>query len=278
LHYYNEILTVMHNVALQVQDFFRRSGFPLDCGVWRAQDPEVNADVEKLYHAIREKEGWLYPDARVAQLPLVPGSDAHAFQWKARGYSCDRLSKYLIRHYHGGSVLDLGCGNGWMSARLAGEGYSVCGLDLHYQELLQGARVFNDVPNLCFLYGNVFNDVLPEKFFNFIIMASSFQYFGDAPQLLKRLFILLRPGGEIHIVDTPFYTSAERDSAAGRSKRYYAGIGYPSFAGYYFHRTLDELSGYSYVRIGPPNRVANALRRFFRRGISPFPWIVIKKP
>jgi Methylase involved in ubiquinone/menaquinone biosynthesis len=262
----------------QLSEFFQHKGYICENGVWRSQALGINFEIENLYHAIREKEGWLYPDSVVSQLPDVDRNDAHYIQWRVRKFSFDRLSVYLMRHYPQGSILDVGCGNGWMTGRLAKTGFSVCALDLHYDELQQAARVFKETSNGHWLYGDIFKDVLPPDFFNVIVLASSFQYFRDASQLISSLFPLLKSGGEIHIFDTPFYGEKEKHQAIERTRAYYVKLGYPDFSKHYFHRTFDELTAYHYHFLDTANRLFNRTKRLFGQGVSPFPWIVIRKP
>jgi Methylase involved in ubiquinone/menaquinone biosynthesis len=263
--------------AQQIGEYFREKGYMHKANLWLAQSPEENSSREGMYHTLRNKEGWIYPDAMVEQLPIIAKSNPHSAQWQVRKNSFHRLVQYLIARHPGSAILDVGCGNGWMANGLAEKGFQVCAIDLNYLELQQAARVFRETTNAIWLYGNILSDVVPHDSMDYVIMASSLQYFSDISQLMKSLFRIVRDAGEIHIIDTPFYSAGEKDKAAQRSTAYYASIGYPEFADHYFHRTYDELRTYSFRIQYHPERVMNKVRNILGQGGSPFPWIVIQK-
>jgi ubiquinone/menaquinone biosynthesis C-methylase UbiE len=261
----------------KIGDAFQERNYIREENLWLAQSPEKHSSFESLYHALREKEGWIYPDALVEQLPIVAQSDPHYAQWSVRRNSFHRLVQYLTVQHPGSTILDVGCGNGWMAGGLAKKGFQVCGIDLNYSELQQAARTFKELTNAVWLYGNILSDVVPRGSMDCIVLASSLQYFKDVPGLMESLFRIIRDTGEIHVIDTPFYSAGEKDYAVRRSIAYYAKIGYSGFAGHYFHRTFDELRMYSFRVEDHPKRLLNKVWSIFGRGGSPFPWIVIQK-
>jgi ubiquinone/menaquinone biosynthesis C-methylase UbiE len=261
----------------QIGEYFRDKGYIREANLWLAQSPKENSSIEGLYHALRDKEGWIYPDAIVERLPIIAKSDPHSAQWLVRKNSFHRFVQYLIAQHSGSTILDVGCGNGWMANGLAKRGFQVCAIDLNYPELRQAARIFRETTNATWLYGNVLSDVVPDDSIDYVVMASSLQYFIDIPQLMKSLFRIVRDAGEIHIIDTPFYSASEKDKAAQRSTAYFASIGYPDFADHYFHRTYDELRNYSFRLQYHPKRMMDKVRNILGQRGSPFPWIIIQK-
>jgi ubiquinone/menaquinone biosynthesis C-methylase UbiE len=261
----------------QIGEYFQEKGYIREDNLWLAQSPESNSSIEDMYHALRDKEGWIYPDVIVEQLPIIGKSDPHSAQWQVRKNSLHRLVQYLITEHPGSTILDVGCGNGWMTNRLVKKGFQVCAIDLNYFELQQAARIFRKTTNAIWLYGNILSNVVPQDSMDCVVMASSLQYFVDISELMKSLFRIVRNAGEIHIIDTPFYSAREKDNAAQRSTAYFASIGYPDFANHYFHRTYDELRDYSLRVHSHPNRVMNKVMNILGHGESPFPWIVIQK-
>nr|MDQ3007726.1 class I SAM-dependent methyltransferase [Chloroflexota bacterium] len=96
----------------------------------------------ELYLRLREKEGRLYSDETVARLPVTSARHRLAAEWRARTKSASRLTRYLSARPRQLSILELGCGNGWLSNLLSKAGHSVVAMDQNRFELKQAARVF----------------------------------------------------------------------------------------------------------------------------------------
>jgi ubiquinone/menaquinone biosynthesis C-methylase UbiE len=150
----------------------------------------------------------LYTDREVAQLPYLIASHPRCREWANRIASTDRLVRYLSTHKKAAGILEIGCGNGWLSHRLAEvPGSKVIGLDPNLGELRQAARVFRKQRNLKFIYGEFYSDVLRELSFDIIVVAAASQYFPDLPHLIRETLSYLRPHGELHLLDSPLLSS-----------------------------------------------------------------------
>lgn len=146
----------------------------------------------------------LYTDREVAQLPYLIARHPRSLDWTGRIASADRLLRYLSTYKKAAGILEIGCGNGWLSRRLADvPGSRVIGLDPNLGELRQAARVFRKQRNLKFIYGELYSDVLKELSFDIIIVAATIQYFSSLPELIQDALGYLRPHGELHILDSP---------------------------------------------------------------------------
>ena len=146
----------------------------------------------------------LYTDREVAQLPYLITGHARYPEWAGRIASADRLTRYLSTRKKAAGILEIGCGNGWLSRRLADvPGSRVIGLDPNLGELRQAARVFRKQRNLKFIYGEFYSDVLRELSFDVIVMAATLQYFPSLPLLIQDALAYLRPHGELHLLDSP---------------------------------------------------------------------------
>lgn len=253
-------------------------GCPRSRGVWRLSGPGPFLGYQDRYLDVREREGRLLDDEKVRRLPRVPAKHPQAGEWRVRAWSLTRLESYLATHQKLQLILDLGCGNGWMAARLAEPfGRLVYALDVNAQELEQGARVFQENPRLIFLFGDITGDALAAARVDLVLLAGSVQYFPDLATLIPRLLRLLRPGGELHILDSPFYSRREAGRAAVRSEEYYRRLGCPEMAGHYHHHRFDQLERFGPVLLHDPSRLTSRLRRrILRNGESPFPWIRIR--
>lgn len=231
--------------------------------------PDITND---LYIKVRTIEGRLLDDRSVSKLPDVPNIHPLKREWEIRRQSSDRLLEYLKEKKAGVTVLDVGCGNGWMSNLLSQIPDSdVSALDLNITELEQGARVFSKNSALTFLFADIFEAPLPENAFDIISVASAIQYFPDLPALIERLLRLLKQNGEIHIFDSPLYTESSVEAARGRSQAYYEEIGVPEMSEHYFHHTYSGLKDFNYAFLYKPTSMKN----FIIRNSSPFPWIRI---
>lgn len=248
-------------------------------GVIYISDPEASFPFENLYLKVREKEGRIYPDSVVIHLPDVEGAHPLYREWQIRGVSLNKLMTALTQKQKPMTILDLGCGNGWIANRLAQiPQCRVYAVDLNQLELEQGARVFSETASLHFVYGNIFDNIFHPGCFDLILLASAIQYFPDPGALLSLLTNLLRDGGEIHIIDSPFYTEKSTTAARQRSINYFQELGHPGMVDHYHHHRLSELAGFNYeMKYNPKSYFLGFQRRFFKKIISPFPWIVIRR-
>src|ERR1700689_2775716 len=112
----------------------------------------VNNDFEDLYLAVRQCEKRLYSDEQVRRLPDIDALHIYAEEWKIRKRSSMRLIEYIQKKHRPMRILEVGCGNGWLSAKLSEiPGADVIGLDINQTEISQANRVFVK-DNLEFVY------------------------------------------------------------------------------------------------------------------------------
>lgn len=240
----------------------------------------ISGDFENLYIQLREKEGRVYTDEEVAILPETGSAHPYYSEWQVRRQSCQKLVSYFQKKQSAGSngqalkMLEVGCGNGWLSHQLTTvPGSKVIGTDINFTELQQAATVFHDIPNLHFIYGHIESGLFEERQFDIIIFAASIQYFPSFNEIMKKSLKLLKPGGEIHIIDSPFYQLYELGAAKKRSLLYFETAGFPEMINWYFHHNLDDLEQYNCSKLYDPNSLFNR----FLRNKNPFPWIRIQQ-
>lgn len=225
-------------------------------------------EFEELYIAMRKKENRLYTDEEVLQLPLISADHPHSKEWRIRSKSTKRIIAHLSRKQKPLHLLEIGCGNGWLSARIAElQGIKVTAIDINETEILQAKRVFRNHTNVEYEYATIDELQKRDLKFDCIIFAASLQYFSDLT-VLKTALSILRFNGEIHIFDTSFYT--DNKEAILRSKEYFSQLGFPEMAEYYFHHNYDALKAFNYTMRYDPTSFANKL---FSK--NPFPWILI---
>lgn len=229
-----------------------------------------------LYFSVRSREGRLFPDSIVASLPDLPLDHPLRSEWLARADSARRLIRYLRGLHRPLTVLDLGCGNGWLSHSLAQlPATRVWGLDRSGPEVFQAARLFGG-SNTGFLVADIFASPFPAHSFDVIVLASVIQYFPSLPALLLAVRLLLGAAGEIHVIDSPVYSPSDVDAARRRTGAYYTDLGFPEMGAAYFHHTTDSLEEFRPEYLFRPEGIAARLSRRLDPTVSPFPWIRIR--
>jgi len=232
----------------------------------------VNA-FEELYVALRLREGRIYSEKEIAELPVIAASHPHYNEWLIRKRSCNKLLRYIKRHGHLCNILEVGCGNGWLAAQLSSVTKGrVTGLDINTVELEQARSIFGGIPNLKFEEGDIRTEILADEKFDLIVFAASVQYFESLEAILNVAFRYLTLQGEIHIIDSHLYQHYEVALARQRSIKYFTDIGFPEMSYLYFHHCIHEIDSLRFSILYNPNSWTNKL--LFRR--NPFHWVVIK--
>jgi ubiquinone/menaquinone biosynthesis C-methylase UbiE len=233
----------------------------------------VKWDFETIYTQLRQKEKRVYTDEEVARLPSISPKHIHYKEWLLRKDSSQKLVNHLKRKKKALDILEIGCGNGWLSKRLSTIPDSrVIGTDINFSEVQQAANVFQNVPNLHFMYVDVNPGVFNEKKFDTIVFADSIQYFESLNETIGNTLKLLKPDGEIHIIDSLFYSLPELMAARLLTQHYYEAAGSPEMADCYFHHCYEDLKNYNYsIRYDPKSILTK-----FLRNKKPFPWISIQ--
>jgi SAM-dependent methyltransferase len=246
-------------------------------GVQLLTDPDDA--FERAYLDARTREGWVYADAVVGQLPYPAATVPHAELWRLRSKNFERFAAYLrTLKQQPLNVLEIGCGNGWFAHAIAAQrsDATVLGLDVNLHELKQAARVFG-ASNPSWLYGDLFRGALPAEFFQLIVFNGALQYFADLPALFARVLSLLAPGGEVHILDSPLYPRDGREDAQRRTAAYYRKLGVEAMTAYYHAHAIESLDPYRPTILYDPRSPLNRLRKKIGAAVNPFPWIRLRR-
>lgn len=244
--------------------------FPNELGVQLLDPPH---EFESIYASVRQAEGRILSDEEVIRLPQGDGLK-HEAEWRVRALGRDRLVQALNTRGLGLHILEVGCGNGWLSAQLHRGGHQVLGIDRFTLELRQAARVFHGGPE--FARADLFCDSIPKATFDAIVFAASIPYFPDLPATIRRAKALLRDGGEVHVLESMLYTDeGARSAAESRTMAYYERLGYPEMAKSYRAHRLKDLLAFDAARIlHRPERLSR-WSRVLGRLASPFTYVVI---
>jgi ubiquinone/menaquinone biosynthesis C-methylase UbiE len=230
-------------------------------------------DFEKNYQNLRAVEKRIYTINQIARLPNIDSDHVHHTEWVFRKRSSEQLIIMLEKKKKKLLILDVGCGNGWLSAKLAQiHNTEVTGIDINKVELNQAKMVFGNNKNLHFVLGDLHSSQAWTQKFDIIIFAASLQYFASLNGAFQKALSLLNPSGEIHIIDTPFYRKDQIASAAKRTEDYYSTKGFQKMTHYYFHHDVTELNPFQHKIVSSPN---NIFRRLKNSHLA-FPYIIIE--
>jgi ubiquinone/menaquinone biosynthesis C-methylase UbiE len=99
-------------------------------------------------------------------------------------------------------VLDLGCGTGWASRRIArvltaGE---VVGIDVADEMLRRAEQASSGISNLRYIWGSAERIPTADNHFTKILSVESFYYYADQGKALNELRRVLAPGGRLFIL------------------------------------------------------------------------------
>ena len=187
-------------------------------GIWRmlsARQAERFRSFMDNYRPLRQAEGWERAEADYyMKLPWVAPGDAQAAIWRIRRRSFEQLKKVVGP---GASLwaLDLGAGNGWLSRRLAEQGFRVVALDLHTvgMDSLAGGIIYQEQTGVWFGRVQATMEELPFRAgsFNLVVSSGAFHY-TDVEATLAEIWRVLVSDGQLIITDSPVY----RDAKAGR--------------------------------------------------------------
>jgi ubiquinone/menaquinone biosynthesis C-methylase UbiE len=108
----------------------------------------------------------------------------------------------LMNVRSGDRVLDLGCGTGWASRRLAkmvpdGE---VVGIDVADEMLRRAEQTSAGFNNIRYVWGSAEHIPTPDNAFDKVLSVESFYYYADQGKALDELRRVLAPGGRLFIL------------------------------------------------------------------------------
>jgi SAM-dependent methyltransferase len=259
-----------------------------DPGPQGHEAPRAAAPFVDAYLRVRDREARLLPDESVLMLPRLPSNDPRAREWRGRGDTASRFDRYLRSIREPVSAFDLGCGNGWFTARMAAHAHvTATGYDINDIELDQARRVFAGRPRLEFRLGDLRDGVvdlgravlapsIDRR--QIVVLASALQYVADVPGLVSALLDRAQPGMEIHVLDTPIYDTGDVEAARERTRRHYEAVGVPEMVAHYHHHDWRAFDGFRAEVLHDPMSIRHRVEvRVLRRRLAPFPWVRITR-
>jgi ubiquinone/menaquinone biosynthesis C-methylase UbiE len=221
-------------------------------GIWRFLLPERESHYARFisdYETVRRFEGRFSADSSYYRaLPFQDLSGKFSADWKIRAVSYRALEKIITSNKNVSHIVDLGAGNGWLSNRLALQGYQVSAVDLLINS--------EDGLGACRHYKNQFTRVQSEftrmPFFDAsvstVIFNASFHYSENYEETLAEALRVLYPTGQVIIMDSPVYHDPEsgEQMLAERKTDFISRYGFASDSikseGYLTYQRMNELA------------------------------------
>ncbi len=146
------------------------------------------------------------------------------------------------------NVLDVGCGTGLMSAKLAASGRQVLGLDISI-EMVERAERRND-PKITFIHGDAEKLPSDNHSFDAVVNLISFHHYPNPSRAVAEFRRVLRPGGRLVLV--AFDRNSLYTTLAQKMNRWTKGI-----AGSSWQKTSGEIilllraAGFTNIEVKP---------------------------
>jgi 2-polyprenyl-3-methyl-5-hydroxy-6-metoxy-1,4-benzoquinol methylase len=144
-----------------------------------------------------------------------------AFQWELTPYLNSIVRKKLIHDYESylfkknGTLLDVGCGNGWISTFFAKLGMNVIGIDFSQEQINSAIenQSKSNLNTLQFRCADIVNldETQYKDHFDSIIVNAFLHHLPNAEiaQIMHKLETMLRPGGKLYLYE-PLITKDHR--------------------------------------------------------------------
>ncbi|MEL7534363.1 MAG: methyltransferase domain-containing protein, partial [Bacteroidota bacterium] len=202
---------------------------------------KISLQFEEIYLKVLRKENKIISDAEVRELPNTFFYNLHRQEWEMRAKNHQRLMRYLKKLGRPLKIMDLGCGNGWLTYQLASiPDAEIWGVDINLSSLQQARRVCTQT-NVQIAYGDIFENIFEEASFDLIILNQTIEFFPNLTQLINRCRHFLQSNGEIHIVDSPLHLEKELDSARQKTLHHFEVLGVPEMSVLYFHHSRNAI-------------------------------------
>ena len=195
--------------------------------------------VTDAYAGLRAREGrGSGGEAELRALPYVSQGPL-AKQWTVRARTFDAFVSHVVgpleRDRHRAlRILDLGAGNGWLSARMISRGHFAVALDVRTDDVdgLGAAGAYQRILPRMFSRVAASFETLPigERIFDLVVFDASLHYTTDLPVALGEAVRVVARGGRVAILDSPFYRQAEAGDAMVREKKESTRRNFPDLA------------------------------------------------
>ncbi|HEU4630439.1 MAG TPA: methyltransferase domain-containing protein [Gemmatimonadaceae bacterium] len=189
--------------------------------------PSPQARFRAAYGEHRAAEGRRHDGAELLALPYLRAGPL-ARQWRVRARSFDAFVHHVLRPAARARgqplrVLDLGAGNGWLCYRVALAGHHALAVDVRDDDVdgLAAAGPYLRLTSGRLQRAAASFDALPLRAgsVDLAVFNASLHYALDLAAVLREARRVVRPGGRVVVLDSPFYTSDAAGAAMVAEKR-----------------------------------------------------------
>lgn len=212
------------------------------------------------YAVQRASEGRGHDASELEALPYL-SSGPLARQWQVRARSFDALVRTVLRPAQIArqkplSILDLGAGCGWLCNRAALAGHNSVALDIRDDSVDGLGAAGHYLERKPDLFGRVaasFDELpLASGRFDVAVFNASIHYALDLSGVIHEAARVVRTGGRIVILDSPFYASEESGAQMVAEKHRNAAVR--------FGERAQTLLALPFVEFLTPERLAHSAR------------------
>jgi SAM-dependent methyltransferase len=179
------------------------------------------AGFRSAYAAQRAAEGRRHDLAELMALPWLERGPL-ARQWSVRARTYEAFVRRILDPVTRTTpaplrILDLGAGNAWLAYRAARAGHDATALDIRDDDVdgLGAAAPYLNVAGADFHRVAASFDALPLRAdrFDIVVFNASLHYAVDLALVLGEARRVVRSGGRVVVLDSPFYARAEHGEA-----------------------------------------------------------------
>jgi len=211
----------------------------------------------EAYAVHRAAEGRKQSGAELRRLPYI-ARGPFAEQWRVRARTYDAFVTRILRPLASSlgrapRLLDVGAGCGWLARRAALAGCPAIALDIRADDVdgLGAAGAYADDPAAPFVRIVATFDALPVESAtaDVVVFNAALHYSTNLERTLAEAHRVLRAGGRIALLDSPFYGSRHAGETMVAEKRQSAAHQFGALAG--------ALMGLSCIEYLTPEQLSN---------------------
>ncbi len=136
-----------------------------------------------------------------------------------------RIQWEIIESYlkpgRGEYILDVACGDGYYSRKMAAHGARVAAIDIEPARI-RNARTYHNVPGVIYQLANAESLPFPDRTFDKVVSVCALEHFTNPGRAIQEMHRVLKPGGVLVLhVDSFTYREISRDLREHHRVNYY---------------------------------------------------------